>query len=94
MPISPRKHSKSYDGQNKEESKLQFTCYVLYTFAVTTEKKKTVNKAKIPDVYSEQTESSSDNDSEFSDTSSKGIEEEVSWSPYRTKKIPNKSICS
>ena len=94
MPISSRKHSKSYDEQKKEESKLQFICHILYTHAVTTEKKKTVNKAKLPDVYSEQSESSSDNDSEFSDTSSKGVEEEASRSSYRSKEIPNKSMCS
>ena len=59
------------------------------------ERKKAAKKPKLTEaMYLEQSESSSDNDSEFSDTSSKGIEEEVSWSPYRTKKIPNKSICS
>ena len=42
----------------------------------------------------EQSESSSDNDSEFSDTSSKGIEEEASGSSYRSKEIPYKSMCS
>ena len=66
----------------------------MYTHAVTTEKKKTVNKAKLLDVYSEQSESSSDNDSELSDTSSKDIEEEASGSSYRNKEIPNKSMCS
>ena len=58
------------------------------------EKKKTVKKPKLMDPYSEQTESSSDNDSEFSDTSSKGIEEEASGSSYRSKEILNKSMCS
>ena len=42
----------------------------------------------------EQSESSFDNDSEFSDTSSKVIEEEASGSSYRSKEIPNKSMCS
>ena len=46
------------------------------------------------DTYSEQLESSSDNDSEFSDTSSKGIEEEASGLSYRSKELPNKSMCS
>ena len=63
-------------------------------YSVTTEKKKTVNKPKLMDEYSEQSELSSDNDSEFSDTSSKGIEEEASGSSYRSKEIPNKSMCS
>ena len=58
------------------------------------EKKKTVKKPKLIDTYSEQSESSSDNDSDFSDTSSKGIEEEASGSSYRSKGIPNKSMCS
>ena len=42
----------------------------------------------------EQPESSSDNNSEFSDTSSKDVEEEASESSYRSEKIPNKSMCS
>ena len=45
-------------------------------------------------VYLEQTESSSDNDSEFSDTSSKDIEEEASGSSYRSKEMSKKSMCS
>ena len=40
-------------------------------------------------------ESSSDNDSEFSDTSSKCIEkEEANGLTYRSKEIPNKCTCS
>ena len=65
----------------------------MYSF--TTDKKKTVKKPKLMEtVYLEQSESSSDNDSEFSDTSSKGVEEEASGSSYRSKEIPNKSMCS
>ena len=54
-------------------------------YSVTTDEKKIVKKPKLMDTYSEQTE--------FSDTSSKGIEEEASGSPYRNKEIPNKSMC-
>ena len=63
-------------------------------YSITTEKKKIVKKPKLIDTYSEQTESSSDNDSDFSDTSSKGIEEEASGSSYRSKETLNKSTCS
>ena len=45
-------------------------------------------------VYLEQSESSSDNNLEFSDTSSEGAEKEASGSSYRSKEIPNKSMCS
>ena len=45
-------------------------------------------------VYLEQSESSSDNDSEFNDTPSKNVEEEASESSYRSKEIPKKSMCS
>ena len=63
--------------------------------SVITEIKKAVKKPKLMKaVYSEQPESSSDNDSEFSDTSSKNVEEEASRSSYRSKEIPNKSMCS
>ena len=58
-------------------------------YSITTEKKKIVKKPKLMDAYSEQTESSSDND-----TSSKSIEEEASGSSYRSKGTLNKSMCS
>ena len=77
MSVSSEKNSKSYDEEKKKESKLEFTCHVFYACAVTTEKKKTVKKPKLPDVYSEQRELLSDDDSEFSETSSKGIEEKL-----------------
>ena len=63
-------------------------------YSVTTEEKKTVKKPKLMEEYSEQSESSSDNDSEFSGTPSKHIEEEASGLSYRSKEIPNKSMCS
>ena len=66
-----------------------------YFYLITSEKNKAQNKTKLMEtVYLEQSESSSDNDSEFSDTSSKGVEEEASGSSYRSKEIPNKSMCS
>ena len=59
------------------------------------ERKKAAKKPKLTEaMYLEQSESSSDNDSDFSDTSSKGIEEEASGSSYRSKETPNKSMCS
>ena len=94
--MSSKKHSRSPDEQRKmknEESKLEITCHFIF-LSNTTEKKKTVKKPKLIVVYSEQSSSSSNNDSEFSDTSSKGIEEEASGSSYRSKEIPNKSMCS
>ena len=64
-------------------------------YSVIAEKKKTVKKPKLMEaVYSEQSESSSDNELEFSDTSDKGIEEEASGLSCRSKEIPNKSKCS
>ena len=95
--MSSKKHSRSCDVQKKvknEESKLEVTYYVLF-LSNTTEKKKIQKKPKLMEaVYLEQSESSSDNDSDFSETSSKGIEEEASGSSYRSKEIPNKSMCS
>ena len=61
------------------------------SYSVITERKKAVKKPKLMEaVYLEQPESSSDNDLEFSDTSSKDVEEEASESSYRSK---NKSMC-
>ena len=63
-------------------------------YPVTTDEKKIVEKPKLMDTYSEQSELLSDNDSEFSDTPSKGNEEEGSGSSYRSKGSLNKSMCS
>ena len=58
-------------------------------YSVITEKKKAVKKPKLMEaVYLEQTESSSDNDSEFSDTSNKGVE--VSGLSWQISKCINK----
>ena len=96
MSMSSKKHSRSHDVQNKmknEESKLEITCHIF--FLSNTIEKKIQKKPKLMEaVYSEQSESSSDNDSDFIDTSSKGIKEEASGSSYRSKEIPNKSMCS
>ena len=95
--MSSKNHSRSPDEQRKmknEESKLEITYHFIF-LSNTTEKKKAQKKPKLMEpVYLEQSESSSDNDSEFSDTSSKGVEEEVVGSSHRSQEIPNKSMCS
>ena len=51
---------------------VKFICYFIFSYH---RKKKAVKKPKLMEaVYLEQTESSSDNDLEFSDTSNKGVE--------------------
>ena len=94
--MSSKKHSRSCDEQRKirnEESKFEITCH--FIFLSNTIEKKIQKKPKLMEaVYLEQSGSSSDNDSDFSDTSSKGVEEEASGSSYRSKEIPNKSMCS
>ena len=96
MSTSSKKHSRSRDVQKKmknEESKLEITCHFL--FLSNTIEKKIQKKPKLMEpVYSEQSESLSDNESDFNDTSSRGIEEEASGSSYRSKEISNKSMCS
>ena len=94
--MSSKKHSRSCDVQKKvknEESKLEITYHFLF-LSNTTEKKKIQKKPKLMEaVYLEQSGSSSDNDSDFIDTSSKGIKE-ASGSSYTSKGIPYKSMCS
>ena len=65
-------------------------------YSVITEKKKAVKKPKLMEaVYLEQTESSSDNDSEFSDTSNKGVEVSgLSWQISKCINIVNNIFCN
>ena len=88
IPTSSKKQFKEHDGQKKmmnKESKLKITCHAFFIVRVTTGKRKSLKKPKLMEVCSEQSGSSSDNDSEFSETSSKRAKKVTSRSSYRSK---------
>ena len=83
------KNMMSKKKMNKE-SKLEVTCHSLFIVSYSRKIETLEKKTKLIEVCSEQPGSSSDNDSEFSETSSKRAKEVANGISYKSNKISKK----